>query len=929
MRLAATRGVARGPPRRRAARRAGRRADRPGGAASAAGAPARPADGRAVPVRPTGRRAGRLPAGPAHARRAAGPGPLAAATRAGAGDAAPGFLAGRSPPTPAPGPGGDRARTSRPRTSRRRTGRRRSSPAHASRLTSFVGRDRERAQLGELLRVASAGDADRAGRGGQDQPGGRGGESGALTRAPDGLWWVALAGVEDRRDRARGGRRGGRASRPGHAGATAAPAPAPARGAGRAGQLRAPGRGVRRLASRLLAACPGLRCWPPAASRSGSPGRRSSRSRRCRSRRPNAAPVELAAVDAVRLFVDRARDADPGFALERGDAHRRSRRSAAGSTGCRWRSSWPPPGSRLLPVDEIAARLDDRFRLLTGGPRTADARQQTLRATVDWSHELLTEAERVLFRRLSVFRGGWTLEAAEQVCADGGARRGRARRRARSSTCTPAWSTARWWCPARPGRPVRHAGDAARSTPTNASTAARAGAARGRARRVLHPARQRGRGPAARRRAGPGARAAALRSGTTCGPRWPGAAPTPTSDLGLRLAAALGWFWYFTSAQEGVAELETMLAAAPTAPARCGPGRCRRCRSPPAPGPASCTPTRGAPRPPGTSLELFTEPATPRGGLLDHAARRRRHRRHRPGGSLAMLDEAAASSTGSGTTGGGPWSCSCGWSCSSWPATRTPPPRYGAPGPGRCSGRWTTTGASPPSSTTTAWRCTAPDGCRPRSPCTRRRWPTAGGPHEHRALRPGRHGPHRPAARRSRPGRPTLRRSPRRRPPARRRRQRRRGARRRPPRPRTRDLAAAARHYAPVAAAARRSGHPGVGGRRAQRSRIRRRASAGPGRRRAYHRSAWQAAARAPAAGARAGATALEGLAGVAAARGDGARAAELLGTAARWRQWRHQPALRREQHDIDRAAAAPATCSANTAYRQAYTRGLHGGYAR
>jgi predicted ATPase len=57
---------------------------------------------------------------------------------------------------------------------------------------------------------------------------------------------------------------------------------------------------------------------------------------------------------------------------------------------------------KALPVTEIAARLDDRFRLLTAGPRDADARQQTLRATVDWSYQLLTDAERVLFRRLSV-----------------------------------------------------------------------------------------------------------------------------------------------------------------------------------------------------------------------------------------------------------------------------------------------------------------------------------------------------------------------------------------------------------------------------------------------------------------------------------------------------------------------------------------------
>ncbi len=73
---------------------------------------------------------------------------------------------------------------------------------------------------------------------------------------------------------------------------------------------------------------------------------------------------------------------------------------------------------RMMPVARIAAALDDRFRLLTGGGRTAMARQRTLEASIDWSHDLLEEAERTLLRRLSVFVGGFTLEAAENVCAD-------------------------------------------------------------------------------------------------------------------------------------------------------------------------------------------------------------------------------------------------------------------------------------------------------------------------------------------------------------------------------------------------------------------------------------------------------------------------------------------------------------------------------
>src|SRR5207245_5452603 len=73
---------------------------------------------------------------------------------------------------------------------------------------------------------------------------------------------------------------------------------------------------------------------------------------------------------------------------------------------------------RGMTVEQIAARLHDRFRLLTGGARTALRRQQTLQALVDWSYDLLSEEERALLRRLSVFVGGWTLEAVEAVGAD-------------------------------------------------------------------------------------------------------------------------------------------------------------------------------------------------------------------------------------------------------------------------------------------------------------------------------------------------------------------------------------------------------------------------------------------------------------------------------------------------------------------------------
>src|SRR5207248_7240562 len=71
---------------------------------------------------------------------------------------------------------------------------------------------------------------------------------------------------------------------------------------------------------------------------------------------------------------------------------------------------------RTLSVEELSSKLGQRFQLLTGGSRTALPRQQTLRSLIDWSYDLLNEPEKALLRRLSIFAGGWTLEAAEAVC---------------------------------------------------------------------------------------------------------------------------------------------------------------------------------------------------------------------------------------------------------------------------------------------------------------------------------------------------------------------------------------------------------------------------------------------------------------------------------------------------------------------------------
>jgi predicted ATPase/DNA-binding CsgD family transcriptional regulator len=134
------------------------------------------------------------------------------------------------------------------------------------------------------------------------------------------------------------------------------------------------------------------------------------------------APLEAVAAgqvlgnEAVRLFADRAMAVRPGFALTPQNA-------PAVARLCRTLDGIPlaielaAARMRALSVEQVASRLSDRFQLLASGDRTAPVRQQTLRAAVDWSFELLTEPEQVLLRRLSVF-SGWSLDMAEQVCAD-------------------------------------------------------------------------------------------------------------------------------------------------------------------------------------------------------------------------------------------------------------------------------------------------------------------------------------------------------------------------------------------------------------------------------------------------------------------------------------------------------------------------------
>ncbi|MGW5162391.1 ATP-binding protein, partial [Nonomuraea wenchangensis] len=174
------------------------------------------------------------------------------------------------------------------------------------------------------------------------------------------------------------------------------------------------------LADRLVRAAPGLRILATSRQALGVTGEQVLQV-------PTLAVPEAAEAgaradgqtDAVRLFAERARAVLPGFEIT--DANRE-----AVARVCRRLDGIPlaielaAVRLRALSVEQLLERLDDRFRLLTTGARTAMPRQQTLRSLIDWSHALCTEQERLLWSRLSVFSGGLDLEAAEQVCSGGG-----------------------------------------------------------------------------------------------------------------------------------------------------------------------------------------------------------------------------------------------------------------------------------------------------------------------------------------------------------------------------------------------------------------------------------------------------------------------------------------------------------------------------
>jgi predicted ATPase/DNA-binding CsgD family transcriptional regulator/transcriptional regulator with XRE-family HTH domain len=170
------------------------------------------------------------------------------------------------------------------------------------------------------------------------------------------------------------------------------------------------------LSEALLRACPSLRIMATSRQALGIEGETVFRVPSLSLPDAVSAPdvQRWAQYEAVRLFVDRATATAPHFRLTEPNV-------AVIADICRQLDGVPlaielaATRLKLLGAEQLAARLGDRFRLLTGGSRTAPERHQTLRATLDWSYQLLSEPERMLLRRLAVFSGGWTLEAAEEV----------------------------------------------------------------------------------------------------------------------------------------------------------------------------------------------------------------------------------------------------------------------------------------------------------------------------------------------------------------------------------------------------------------------------------------------------------------------------------------------------------------------------------
>ena len=284
-------------------------------------------------------------------------------------------------------------------------------------LTSFVGRNREVAEVGRLLagrRLLTL-----------TGPGGSGKTRLALAVAQDlveeyGAWWVELAPISDPKLVVR--------AVASAFGVSEAPDLSPAEA------LVEHLRGWKTLlvldncehvieecadlADTLLRACPGLRILATSREPLRVAGEYSWQvpSLSMPDTGISSAPEELAGYEAVHLFVERAQAVDAGFGLTEANASVVARLCQK-LDGIPLAIELAAARSRVLTADQILERLEDPLELLTSGDRSAVPRQRTLRATLHWSYDLLSEDERALFRRLSVSVGGWDLEAAEAAGA--------------------------------------------------------------------------------------------------------------------------------------------------------------------------------------------------------------------------------------------------------------------------------------------------------------------------------------------------------------------------------------------------------------------------------------------------------------------------------------------------------------------------------
>ncbi len=286
-------------------------------------------------------------------------------------------------------------------------------------LTSFIGREREKAEVRKLLSTTRFTTLTGSGGAGKTRLALQVAAE-ALEEFPDGVWLAELAALSD----------------PGLVPKAVASAlgvpeqPDRALTATLADSLR--GKSVlvildncehlvaacAHLTTALLRACPRLRILATSREALGVTGETTWRVPSLSVPDPQRLPPlnRFTDYEAVRLFIDRAMASAPQFAVTSGNA-------PAVAQVCHRLDGIPlaielaAARVKVLAVEQIAARLDDRFRLLSGGSRTALPRQQTLRAAMDWSHDLLAQKERTVLRRLSVFAEGCTLVAAEAVCA--------------------------------------------------------------------------------------------------------------------------------------------------------------------------------------------------------------------------------------------------------------------------------------------------------------------------------------------------------------------------------------------------------------------------------------------------------------------------------------------------------------------------------